>query len=74
MTLLISPFELMGMPWHLLFARQFVAMTQNLEHLMIGSYERDAIRPHVLGHFKAAAAETVGQFDLALPAPPTRSV
>ena len=29
-----------------------VAMTQNLGHLLIGSYERDAIRPHVLGHFK----------------------
>jgi uncharacterized protein (DUF1800 family) len=26
--------------------------TQNLGHLLIGSYERDAIRPHVLGHFK----------------------
>ncbi len=25
---------------------------QNLEHLLIGAYERDAIRPHVLGHFK----------------------
>ncbi len=25
---------------------------QNLMHLLIGSYERDAIRPHVLGHFK----------------------
>jgi len=24
----------------------------NLLHLLIGSYERDAIRPHVLGHFK----------------------
>jgi uncharacterized protein (DUF1800 family) len=24
----------------------------NLMHLLIGSYERDAIRPHVLGHFK----------------------
>ena len=24
----------------------------NLGHLLIGSYERDAIRPHVLGHFK----------------------
>jgi uncharacterized protein (DUF1800 family) len=29
-----------------------VAQTQNLVHLLIGSYERDAIRPHVLGHFK----------------------
>jgi uncharacterized protein (DUF1800 family) len=29
-----------------------VAMTQNLGPLLIGSYERDAIRPHVLGHFK----------------------
>ncbi len=26
--------------------------TQNLGHLLIGSYERDAIRPHVFGHFK----------------------
>jgi uncharacterized protein (DUF1800 family) len=26
--------------------------TQNLGHLLIGSYERDAIRAHVLGHFK----------------------
>ncbi len=24
----------------------------NLGHLLIGSYERDAIRPHVLGHFR----------------------
>ena len=24
----------------------------NQVHLLIGSYERDAIRPHVLGHFK----------------------
>src|SRR5215831_14696847 len=29
-----------------------VAQTQNLVHLLIGSYERDAIRPHVFGHFK----------------------
>jgi uncharacterized protein (DUF1800 family) len=29
-----------------------VAMSPNLGHLLIGSYERDAIRPHVLGHFK----------------------
>lgn len=29
-----------------------VGMTQNLGELLIGSYERDAIRPHVLGHFK----------------------
>jgi uncharacterized protein (DUF1800 family) len=29
-----------------------IAMTQNLGQLLIGSYERDAIRPHVLGHFK----------------------
>jgi uncharacterized protein (DUF1800 family) len=29
-----------------------VGMAQNLGHLLIGSYERDAIRPHVLGHFK----------------------
>jgi hypothetical protein len=28
------------------------AQAQNLLHLLIGSYERDAIRPHVLGHFK----------------------
>jgi uncharacterized protein (DUF1800 family) len=26
--------------------------SQNLGHLLIGNYERDAIRPHVLGHFK----------------------
>ncbi|HTS28105.1 MAG TPA: DUF1800 domain-containing protein [Bryobacteraceae bacterium] len=29
-----------------------VAMANNLGHVLIGSYERDAIRPHVLGHFK----------------------
>ena len=29
-----------------------VAIGQNLGHMLIGSYERDAIRPHVLGHFK----------------------
>ena len=29
-----------------------VAMAPNLGHMLIGSYERDAIRPHVLGHFK----------------------
>ena len=29
-----------------------VTQTQNLLYLLIGSYERDAIRPHVLGHFK----------------------
>ncbi len=29
-----------------------VAMAQNLGLLLIGSYERDAIRPHVLGKFK----------------------
>jgi uncharacterized protein (DUF1800 family) len=29
-----------------------VGMTANLGQLLIGSYERDAIRPHVLGHFK----------------------
>ena len=29
-----------------------VGMAQNLGHLLIGSYERDAIRPYVLGHFK----------------------
>ena len=29
-----------------------VAQTANLVHLLVGSYERDAIRPHVFGHFK----------------------
>jgi uncharacterized protein (DUF1800 family) len=29
-----------------------VGMTPNLGLLLIGSYERDAIRPHVLGHFR----------------------
>ena len=29
-----------------------VAMVQNLGQVLIGSYERDAIRPHVLGHFR----------------------
>jgi len=29
-----------------------IQQAQNLVHLLIGSYERDAIRPHVLGHFK----------------------
>jgi uncharacterized protein (DUF1800 family) len=29
-----------------------IGMTQNLGQLLIGSYERDAIRPYVLGHFK----------------------
>jgi uncharacterized protein (DUF1800 family) len=29
-----------------------VGMAPNVGHLLIGSYERDAIRPHVLGHFK----------------------
>lgn len=29
-----------------------VGMAQNLGYVLIGSYERDAIRPHVLGHFK----------------------
>ncbi len=29
-----------------------VTQVQNQIHLLIGSYERDAIRPHVLGHFK----------------------
>jgi uncharacterized protein (DUF1800 family) len=29
-----------------------VAQVPNLVHLLIGSYERDAIRPHVLGHFR----------------------
>ena len=33
-------------------ATKNVAMAQNLGHLLIGSYEREAIRPHVLGHFK----------------------
>jgi uncharacterized protein (DUF1800 family) len=33
-------------------ATKNVGMTQNLGHLLIGSYERDAIRPYVLGHFK----------------------
>ena len=27
-------------------------MAPNLGHVLIGSYERDAIRPQVLGHFK----------------------
>jgi uncharacterized protein (DUF1800 family) len=27
-------------------------LTPNMLHLLVGSYERDAIRPHVLGHFK----------------------
>ena len=29
-----------------------VPQAQNLVHLLIGNYERDAIRPYVLGHFK----------------------
>jgi len=29
-----------------------VPQVPNLVHLLIGDYERDAIRPHVLGHFK----------------------
>jgi uncharacterized protein (DUF1800 family) len=29
-----------------------VTQTANQVHLVIGGYERDAIRPHVLGHFK----------------------
>ena len=29
-----------------------VAQTANLVHQLVGSYERDAIRPHVFGHFK----------------------
>jgi uncharacterized protein (DUF1800 family) len=33
-------------------ATKNVAMAQNLGHVLIGSYERDAIRPHVLGHFR----------------------
>jgi uncharacterized protein (DUF1800 family) len=31
---------------------QLLNQLQNQVHLVIGSYERDAIRPHVLGHFK----------------------
>ena len=33
-------------------ATKDVGMTANLGHLLIGSFERDAIRPYVLGHFK----------------------
>ena len=33
-------------------ATKNVAMAPNLGQLLIGGYERDAIRPHVLGHFK----------------------
>jgi uncharacterized protein (DUF1800 family) len=33
-------------------ATKNVGMVQNLGHVLIGSYERDAIRPHVLGHFR----------------------
>ena len=33
-------------------ATKNVAMSLNLGHVLIGSYERDAIRPNVLGHFK----------------------
>lgn len=29
-----------------------VVMVPNVGHVLIGSYERDAIRPHVLGHFR----------------------
>ena len=29
-----------------------VPQVQNMVHLLIGTYERDAIRPHVLGHFR----------------------
>jgi uncharacterized protein (DUF1800 family) len=29
-----------------------VVMAPNVGHVLIGSYERDAIRPHVLGHFR----------------------
>ena len=29
-----------------------MGQAQNEEHLLIGAFERDAIRPHVLGHFK----------------------
>jgi len=29
-----------------------VTFAPNMLHLLVGSYERDAIRPHVLGHFK----------------------
>lgn len=33
-------------------ATKNIGMTTNLGHLLIGSYERDAIRPYVLGRFK----------------------
>src|SRR5215813_11039377 len=33
-------------------AAKNVAQVPNLVHLLIGNYERDAIRPYVLGHFK----------------------
>jgi uncharacterized protein (DUF1800 family) len=33
-------------------ANKNVSRVPNLVHLLIGSYERDAIRPYVLGHFK----------------------
>jgi len=33
-------------------ANKNVMQVPNLVHLLIGNYERDAIRPHVLGHFK----------------------
>jgi uncharacterized protein (DUF1800 family) len=33
-------------------ANKNITQVANLVHLLIGSYERDAIRPHVLGHFK----------------------
>jgi uncharacterized protein (DUF1800 family) len=36
-----------------------VGMTQNLGHVLIGSYERNAIRPHVLGHFKGSVANAI---------------
>jgi uncharacterized protein (DUF1800 family) len=37
-----------------------VTQTPNLVHLLIGSYERDAIRPQVLGHFKDLLLATAG--------------
>ncbi|HEX4278634.1 MAG TPA: DUF1800 domain-containing protein [Bryobacteraceae bacterium] len=33
-------------------AKSATQTAPNLIHLLIGSYERDAIRPHVLGHFR----------------------
>jgi uncharacterized protein (DUF1800 family) len=37
---------------------QLQLQLQNQVHVVIGSYERDAIRPHVLGHFKALLLAT----------------